>query len=96
MLNIKNLEWSNDGYAFFCNGHIDKEIFVAESAPSIRRELGDALDEDVKPADVRHTWFRTMSPPEARDRGYDSGYLEVEEPTERRGNSPFPVTLVVL
>lgn len=95
-MDIKAITWNDELYAVFCSGHVEKADFIAEARPLIKRELGESLDEEPEAADVEHAWFRMMSPSEARQRGYDFGYLKTEAPAERKRGGPFPVTLVIL
>jgi hypothetical protein len=95
-LDIKHIEWNFEQYAFFCSGHVDRQEFIEAVRPHIEREVGDTPDELPEASDVEHIWFRMMSPSEARERGYDFGYMKAEAPAERKRGGPFPVTVVIV
>jgi hypothetical protein len=98
-LDIRYLDWTGDTCAFFTNGHVDISTFIEEVKPVIEREMGPSLLEEDEPdwKDVQHTWFRMMSPSEAKSHGYDYGFMQVrEDPGKRKRGGPWPVTLLVL
>jgi hypothetical protein len=95
-IQIKTLDWNDEQYAYFCNGHIDKAVFLDAAKLEMAREYGDYIGEQFTSEKVQHAWFRMMSPTEARQRGYDYGYMKAEPPKERKRGGPWPVTLVIV
>jgi hypothetical protein len=95
-IDVKSLKWFDDSFAFFANGHLDKTVFLEAAKPVIDFELGRDAD-PVTEANVQHTWFRMMSPTEAKRQGYDYGYMQVrEDPGKPRRGGPWAVTLLVV
>lgn len=93
---IRVLEWNDEQYVFFCTQHVPFELFKAKVTPAVLSELGEHINVEELDGKIKHSWFRMMSPTEASQRGYDFGYIETEQPEERKRGGPFPVTMLIL
>ena len=91
---LREIEWGSyaggdNKTCIYDNGHIPKDEFIA-MLKDFRTDVPQENIDELTESDITHTWFRPMSPSEARAWGCDCGVMQADE------GQGYPVTVVVL